>query len=347
MRMLLRLIGLLVLLAVLLAGLAFALPDRAHVERSITIARPQAQVWLLLSNLRRFNEWSPWFARDPAARYTYSGPEAAVGSRLAWASERSDVGSGSQTIVALKPFESVELELDFGNLGKSQVRYELRTESNETRVTWRMDSELPLHLDQRFGWNLLGRYMGLFMDRLTGPDFERGLLNLRALADTFPNVDIAGVTPQQLEMPARKLIYVEVDSAGDDAALKRAWDAGLLQLHRFVVQHGLKAGSAPLALTRRRDAGSWSFELALPAEYDLMPEDTAVRGRVLPAGSVVQISHSGSLRERQREIDKLQAWVAVKGLRAGTPLIEEYADDAALLQGQVRIALPLQPVAQN
>lgn len=347
MRMFLRLIGLFVLLVALLVGLAFALPDRAHVERSITIARPQAQVWLLLSNLRRFNEWSPWYARDPAARYTYSGPEAAVGSRLAWASERRDVGSGSQTIVALKPFESVALELDFGDLGKSQARYELRTESNETRVTWRLDSELPLHLDQRFGWNVLGRYMGLFMDRLTGPDFEQGLLNLRALADTFPNIDIADITPQLVQVPVRKLIYVEVDSATDDAALKRAWEAGLLQLHRFIVQHGLKAGSAPLALTRRRDAGNWSFELALPAEYDLMPGDTAVRGRVLPAGSAVQLTHSGSLQARQRETEKLQAWMTVKGLPAGAPLVEEYAENADVLQGQVRILLPLQVSAQN
>ncbi len=95
MRLLLRLLGLLLVVTVLLIGLAFALPDRAHVERSITIARPQSQIYLLLTSLRRFNDWSPWFRRDPAATYVFSGPDSGVGAKLAWKSARSDVGEGS------------------------------------------------------------------------------------------------------------------------------------------------------------------------------------------------------------------------------------------------------------
>jgi hypothetical protein len=348
MRLLMRLLGLLLVLAVVLIGLAFVLPDRVHVERSITIARPQSQIYLLLSNLRRFNEWSPWFAKDPAARYTFSGPDGAVGAKLAWSSQKPDVGEGSQTVVALKPNESVALELDFGDMGKSNANFRLATVSNETRVTWSLDSELPLNLDSRFAWNVVGRYMGLFMDRLVGRDFEDGLARLRELAGSFPTVDIAGLEPRLVELPARKLIAIATTaSSGDEAALKRSWDVALAQLQRFIAQHHLEATGAPLSLTRQRDANQWQFDLAVPAQYDLMPEDTAVRGVQLPPSRAVQLDHFGSLSERVKVIEKLEAWIVVKGFTAAPPVVEEYAPGVGPGRGEVRISIPLQTPAPN
>jgi Polyketide cyclase / dehydrase and lipid transport len=342
MRLLLRLFGLLLLLLVVLVALAFALPDRAHVERSITIARPQSQIYLLMSNLRRFNEWSPWYARDPQASYTFSGPESGVGAKLSWSSRQRDVGEGSQTIIAVAPDEAIALQLDFGPMGQPKARYELRTVNSETLVTWSLDSELPLHLDGRFGWNLVGRYMGLFMDRMVGPDFEHGLENLRALANTFPNVDIAGIAPQLLDLPERKLVYVSVSAAGDEAALLRAWEMAQVQVRSFLAQHRLSASGPALALFAARDSGAWQFDAALPAQYDLMPEDSDVRGRVIGAGRGVQISVTGGLSERLRQEQKLRAWLQVRGLRASGPLVEEYGEGGNVLQGPARLSLRLQ-----
>jgi hypothetical protein len=342
MRLFTRLVGLLLVLVLLLAGIAFVLPDRVHVERSITIARPKSQIHLLLTNMRRFNEWSPWFARDPVATYTFSGPESGVGAKLTWVSQQSDVGSGTQTIVAVVPDESVTLDLDFGVRGTSVARFDLRTESGETRVTWNLDSELPLNLDQRFGWNAVGRYMGLFMDRLVGADFESGLANLKQIVDGFPNVDIAGIAPQIADLPARKLIYTDLGEEADDAATKRSWDTGLALLTRFATEHGLTIRGRPLTVTRLRDAADGLSELALPAHYDVMPDDTDVRGHELAATRAVMLEHSGSAAERRKRVEQLRAWMQVKGLSSGDLLIEEFADGANVLQGAVRIAIPLQ-----
>jgi hypothetical protein len=341
MRLFTRLVGLLLVLVLLLAGIAFVLPDRVHVERSITIARPKSQVHLLLTQLRRFNEWSPWFARDPAASYTFSGPDSGVGATLAWVSRQHDVGTGSQTIAAVVPDESVTMDLDFGVRGKSVARFDLRTESGETRVTWNLDSELPLHLDQRFGWNAVGRYMGLFMDRLVGADFEQGLSNLKQIVDGFPNIDIAGIAPQIADLPARKLIYTDLGEEIDDAATRRSWETGLALLTRFAAQHGLTVRGGPLTVTRLRDADAGLAELALPAHYDVMPDDTDVRGHELPATRAAILEHNGSGAERRKRVEQLRAWMQVKGLPAGDLLIEEYADGANVLQGGVRIAIPL------
>lgn len=345
MRLFTRLVGLLLVLVLLLVGIAFVLPDRVHVERSITIARPKSQIHLFLVGMRRFNEWSPWFARDPAASYTFSGPDSGVGAKLAWASRQNDVGTGSQAIVAVVPDESVTLDLDFGVRGKSVARFDLRTESGETRVTWNLDSELPLHLDQRFGWNVVGRYMGLFMDRLVGADFERGLSSLKQVVDGFPNIDIAGIAPQLTELPARKLIYTDLGEEADDAATQRSWRTGLALLTQFAAQHGLTIRGRPLTVTRLHDADGGLAELALPAHYDVMPDDTDVRGHELAATRAAVIEHSGSAAERRKRVEQLRAWMQIKGLRDGDLLIEEYADGADVLQGGVRIAIPLQAAA--
>lgn len=344
MRLLLRLLGLLVVLLVLLIGLAFVLPDRAHVERTITIQRPPSQIYLLLTNLRRFNDWSPWYRRDPAARYVYSGPDSGVGAKVAWKSERRDVGEGTQTLVAAVPEQVVSFELDFGINGTSTARFDMAAQNGETRVTWSLDTKLPLTVDERFGRGVMGRYLGLFMDRFVGTDFENGLANLKQLAEQFPNVDIAGISPQVVDAPARRLIYVVIDADADDAVTLRRWNAAVAQLTRFAAQNGLAIGGAPLSLATSQDASTGRFALALTAHYDVMPEDTAVRGQELAAGRTVQLLHRGDMAARRKAVEKLRAWMLVKGLRGEDLLVEEHVE-GDLLQGTTRISVPIKGVS--
>lgn len=340
MRLLLRLLGLLLVLLVLLIGLAFALPDRAHVERSVTILRPPSQIYLLLTNLRRFNDWSPWYQRDPAATYVYSGPDSGVGAKVAWKSQRSDVGEGSQTLVTAVPDQVVSFDLDFGPQRRSTARFDLSVQNGETRVVWSLDTKLPLQLDASFGWGVVGRYLGLFMDRMVGRDFEQGLSGLKQLVEQFPNVDIAGISPQLVELPARRLIYVVVDATGDEAATLRRWNAAVAQLTRFASQNRLAIGGAPLSLATSQEAGTGRFALALAANYDVMPDDTAVRGRELAAARAVQLLHRGDVATRRKAVEKLRAWAMVQGLPVDDLLVEEYVE-GDLLQGATRISIPL------
>ena len=49
-------------------------------------------------------------------------------------------------------------------------------EGGAVRVTSAMDGDL--------GLNPMGRWMGLFMDKLIGPDFEAGLVKMKRVAET-------------------------------------------------------------------------------------------------------------------------------------------------------------------
>lgn len=167
-----------------LAGLFLAaglfLPDRAHVERSMRISASPSTVYGIVSGFRRFNEWSPWYGLDPKASYTYSGPTTGVGARMAWSSADPKVGSGSQEILAVEPDRQVTIRLAFGGQGPSQATIKIVPEGSGSRVTWSFDAS--------FEGRYFDRYLGLLFDRFIGPDYEKGLAKLKALAEAAPSV---------------------------------------------------------------------------------------------------------------------------------------------------------------
>jgi uncharacterized protein YndB with AHSA1/START domain len=163
------------LVALLLVTGVF-LPQSAHVERSMTTTASPATVYGLIDGFKRFNEWSPWARLDPATKYAYSGPETGVGARMEWVSANPDVGRGSQEVIDVEPGRRVTNKLDFGMDNPTTATISLVPEGTGTRVTWTLDTD--------FSGSLLGRYFGLALDRMVGPDYEKGLAQLKAVAES-------------------------------------------------------------------------------------------------------------------------------------------------------------------
>jgi Polyketide cyclase / dehydrase and lipid transport len=180
--MLRKLLGALVVIVVVLLGVAYMLPRQVHLERSIVIDRPATAVFPLLNAPKRFNEWSPWKDLDPNVRMSYSGPESGVGAAMAW-NGNSKVGKGSQIITESVGDQRVRTDLDFGEMGTAKAEWVLSAEGAGTKLLWTLDADV--------GRNPLGRYMGLFMDKMVGPDYERGLKQLRELVEKAPPADSA------------------------------------------------------------------------------------------------------------------------------------------------------------
>lgn len=170
------LLGVLALLVIV----GLFLPSSTHVERSALINASQDVVFGYLNDYRKFNQWSPWFKRDPNTKYEYSGPASGVGSKMSWNSEHRQVGSGSQEIIESRPNSYLKVFLDFGAQGQSEASFQLSLEGGGTRIVWALDMD--------HGWDLLSRAFGLMMDGWVGPDYEAGLQNLKEVAEA----DVAG-----------------------------------------------------------------------------------------------------------------------------------------------------------
>jgi len=175
MRFLKRLFGFLALLAVLLVVVAYLLPRQVAVSRSVQISAAPEVVFPHVNSLQKFNEWSPWTGIDPAMTVTYSGPDAGVGNTMVWASEHPNVGNGTQVITASTKNERVATSLDFGPMGSADAVFVLTPTDGGTEVTWHFESDM--------GMNPFGRWMGLMMDRWIGTEYQRGLAQLKEIAE--------------------------------------------------------------------------------------------------------------------------------------------------------------------
>lgn len=174
---------------------ALFLPQAAHIERSMTTTASPGTVYGLVDGFKRFNEWSPWANIDRATKYTYSGPETGVGARMEWASDNPDVGNGSQEVIAVEPGRRVTNKLDFGMDNPTTATISLVPEGTGTRVTWKLDTDLS--------GSLLGRYFGLALDHMVGPDYEQGLARLKAVAESTTPANAPPISAPATETEAQ------------------------------------------------------------------------------------------------------------------------------------------------
>jgi uncharacterized protein YndB with AHSA1/START domain len=164
----------LVIALIAMTALAYLFPRMVTVERSTDIAAPPAKVFALLNSYQRFQEWSPWASLDPKARYELAGPKVGTGAILRW-SGNDAIGSGMQEIIESVPDRLVTTRITFGDLGPATAGFRLEPSGAGTRITWDLVSDT--------GYNPIARWMSPLMDGWLGPDFEKGLVQLKALAE--------------------------------------------------------------------------------------------------------------------------------------------------------------------
>jgi uncharacterized protein YndB with AHSA1/START domain len=161
-------------LAAIVVVVGFLLPSRYSVSRSTVIDAPADRVYALIAAPSEWPKWTVWNERDPAMKITYSGPPSGQGAGWAW--ESKSEGTGSMQFTAAEPSRRVEYVLTFPEFDmRSRGALTLLPEGKATRVTWTNAGEV--------GPNPLMHYMAALMDRMAGPDFEKGLANLKARAE--------------------------------------------------------------------------------------------------------------------------------------------------------------------
>lgn len=164
-----RLVLGLVLLAGVLAAVAYVLPGEVSVARATVIEAPEADVFAFLNDPERIVRWSPWVPRDADTTYKLTGPDMGEGARMEWTSPRA--GSGTGEIVESRRDTSVRLALDVAPLGRASTHYQLGPAGAGTRVTSRLDTEL--------GNNPIQRWRGLLRLRRLATELDTGLARLK------------------------------------------------------------------------------------------------------------------------------------------------------------------------
>ncbi len=144
------------------------------VERKVTIARSEADVFNYIKYLKNQDEFSKWASMDPKMIKSYRGTDGTVGFVSAWKSDMDDVGSGEQEIKKIQENERIDFELRFLEPFESNAAAYMTTDeqaADQTQVTWGFAGETP------YPWNFMTAFMD--MDEMIGADLETGLNNLK------------------------------------------------------------------------------------------------------------------------------------------------------------------------
>jgi uncharacterized protein YndB with AHSA1/START domain len=151
--------------------------DTYTVVRSASVDAPPHRVYEQVADFRNWPHWSPWEDLDPDLKRTYSGAEAGTGAVYEWSGNRK-AGQGRMEVLEAVDPSKVRIDLQFLKpfKARNETTFDIVGEGDGSRVTWTMHGRRTPAL----------KVMGIFrsMDKMIGPDFEKGLSRLKATTET-------------------------------------------------------------------------------------------------------------------------------------------------------------------
>ena len=173
----------LLVLAALFLGLVAVIalqPSSYRVTRSATVAAAAEAVFPLVNDFHNWDAWSPWAKLDPGVKNTFEGSPSGTGAIFKWAGN-SKVGEGQMTLTESLPAQSIRIQLEFIKPFAStcDTTFAFAPGPDGVAVTWTMSGQN----------DFLSKAFCLFMgdmDKMIGPDFERGLAQMKAVAEKKP-----------------------------------------------------------------------------------------------------------------------------------------------------------------
>jgi effector-binding domain-containing protein len=308
--------------------IGFLLPREVHVERSIVIQQPVDTVFSLVNGFESFEAWSPWADDDPDAVYAYSGPETGVGARMSWTGDPRQVGKGWQEITDVKPGSLVRMHLNFEQQGEADTYFMTERTQGGTLLTWGFDADL-VEGQGLFG-GILARYFGLFFDKWVGADYEKGLLRLKAHAESLPQDDFRYPQIEVLDLEPADILFVQTDPGMDSADMAASLADAYREITRVMQEQQIEMVAQPMAISRAWDEQGFRFEAAIPVNLVGFEASGRVQAGQSPSGRAVRIVHRGPYDAMGPAYEKLAAYMEAHGLREGRVSWEQYISDPGI-----------------
>lgn len=254
------------IVAVLFLIVGALLPSSRSLSESVETNRRMTIVYDTINSLRRFDDWNPLALRDPNMKMELSGPESGVGARLDYSSDIENVGSGSWEIVESTENERVLYTLENNARGDNK-RMEFLLEP-----TGRSGRNVQITQKYRvdYGWDLLGRYSGLYVSRNVGDTMKLGLSRLSNMLATVPNVDyrVEGSKMADLEAVARPAEHLLVVNAGaverNNEKIKASMKSNMEWINRTMAANDLVAAGPMRIISTELGRENYTFDVAQP-----------------------------------------------------------------------------------
>jgi hypothetical protein len=330
-----RLLEILISLAIVVAlylVVGLVLPSSRHLVEKTETNRKLTIVFDTLNSFRRFKDWNTLSLRDPRMQMTLSGPEEGVGARLDYDSKERGLGQGSWEITESVPREKIAFKIDNVERGENKrTEFTFKPTGRNNR-----NVEITQTYDVDYGWNLLGRYAGLYVTRHVGDDMKMGLTRLVNMLASVPNVDYAVkdskmTTPKVVERPAEDLLFVNAGAVErGNAQIQSSITANSEWIKRVIDANGLEAVGPVRIVTTDLGRETYTFDVVQPVRK----KDGGAVGKVAtqgpvqyvqaPASKAATASYTGYMAELDNVRNALRAWAATHGYEVKDRAFEDY-----------------------
>ncbi len=256
------------IVAALMLIVGLVLPSERHLSESVETNRKMNIVFDTINSLRRFKDWNPLFLRDPRLKTELSGPGSGVGTKLSYSSDVKQIGNGSWEIVESEPGKKVKYALE--NPQRGSDKFMTFTLKPTGKGAVKRNIEITQEYDVNYGWNLFGRYAGLYVKRHVGDDIKLGLARLTTMLAAVPNVDwaVPGTKMrgmQVVERPAEDLLVVKAGSIErNNEKIKGSMKANMEWIKRTMDANGLVAAGPMRIISTELGRENYTFDIAQP-----------------------------------------------------------------------------------
>ncbi|RYI18956.1 MAG: polyketide cyclase [Acetobacteraceae bacterium] len=335
-----RLLEILISLAIVAAlylVVALVLPSSRHLVEKTETNRKLTIVFDTLNSVRRFKDWNPLLLRDPRLQLTVSGPEKGVGARLDYVSTDDRLGKGSWQIVDSVPREKVSYKIDnIDRGGNKRTTFSFKPTGRNNR-----NVEITQTYDVDYGWNLLGRYSGLYVSRHVGDDMQLGLSRLVGMLASVPNVDyaVSGSKLTDLKIanrPAEDVLFVNAGNVDrGNSQIQASITANSEWIKRVIEANGLEAVGPMRIITTDLGRETYNFDVAQVVRKKGGGEvgKVALQGPVQfvqnKPGKVATGSYVGYMAELENVRNALRAWAVTSGYEVADRPYEAYKSGVA------------------
>jgi effector-binding domain-containing protein len=290
------------------------LPGSVHVERSLEMDAPAAKIFPLINDLKLSEKWSPWFEKDPSMEITWGDKTVGVGASYCWKGDPDLSGTGCMEISESIENKSLTTKLDFDEQGTAVGGWVLEESDSRTRVTWGFDTDVSSP-------PVIGKYFGLMMNGFVGPDFEKGLSNMKEYVESVPDYSIEIV---DAELGPIHYIFIRNVSSIENLGTQMGASAGILGA--YMGKNGLEMGGNVFSMYYSfGEEVDYSF--CFPVSEEVAVNHENIQYGFLEEGKYIRGTHYGPYENLNSSYEEMERFMGDSEMVATGGPVEVYITD--------------------
>ena len=246
----------------LFALVGVLLPSKRSYTFSVETNRPMRTVYDFLNGFQRAKDWFPLRSLDAGMKIDVSGEERGVGAQLDYSSTKKGIGSGTWKITKSEQDELIVFTVnneDMGNLKTARFKFE-RTGRGMRNV------QITSIYTVDYGFNLIGRYAGLYMARQVGSATKKSMRNLADKLAAVPRFEYHTYKfPIAVsELPAVNILRAPATSRRANADVALALTNQMKWIERVIEDNGLEKAGPMQIVTIDFGTETYTFDVVQP-----------------------------------------------------------------------------------